>query len=82
MAVQASSPRRRGPFSYRPTAQWVRTITVKGKPRQQHVAYLVGFKEDALWDRIEARLAELGNNISPASDHYSRAHKEDRQACQ
>jgi hypothetical protein len=51
----------------------VESVRVDGKPKQRHVAYLVGFTESALtipaqqrfvWDRVEARLKHLSNRIS------------------
>jgi hypothetical protein len=52
----------------------VETARIGGKPKQRHVAYLVGFTESAikidaqrchLWDHISARLDQLGNQITP-----------------
>jgi hypothetical protein len=51
----------------------VESVRVDGKPRQRHIAYLVGFTESAariaaqrrfLWGRIEKRLKRLGKRIS------------------
>jgi hypothetical protein len=53
----------------------VEAVRVNGKPRQKHIACLCGFTESALkiptqqclvWIRIEKRLRQLGNRISPA----------------
>ena len=48
-------------------------LRVNGKPVQKHIAYLAGFTESAvaipaqqwyLWEHIEERLDQLGNQIS------------------
>jgi hypothetical protein len=53
----------------------VENTRVDGKPRQKHIAYLVGFTESRikiavqrchLWDTISARLDDLGNRITAA----------------
>ena len=47
---------------------------VDGRPKQEHVAYVVGFTESALqidaqrchiWDRVSECLGRLGNRITP-----------------
>jgi hypothetical protein len=60
-----------------PDVHWravlVESKRIKGKPTQQHIAYLAGFTESALkipaqqsfiWKRIEAQLRQLGDRIS------------------
>jgi hypothetical protein len=53
----------------------VENTRVDGKPRQKHIAYLVGFTESRikiavqrcyLWDAVSARLDDLGNRITVA----------------
>ena len=53
----------------------VEPVHVDGKPRQRHIAYLVGFTESAIkiptqrcfiWDAVSARLDQLGNQIVAA----------------
>ena len=52
----------------------VKNTRVDGKPKQQHIAYLVGFTESAaefpglrchIWDEIDNRLDHLGNQVTP-----------------
>jgi hypothetical protein len=60
-----------------PDVHWsaiiVESARVDGRPVQRHVAYLVGFTESAaaipaqrchLWDRVTARLNQLGNRVT------------------
>jgi len=53
----------------------VENTRADGKPRQKHIAYLVGFTESRikiavqrcyLWDAVSARLDDLGNRITAA----------------
>jgi hypothetical protein len=75
-----SRQRERAPFGFGRggDTHWraivVESARIAGKPKQRHIAYLVGFTESAieieaqrchLWDHISARLDQLGNQITP-----------------
>jgi hypothetical protein len=79
MYIRWQSRKRKSQFgSYRDLEMaWrailVESVRVDGKPKQRHIGYLVGFTESAIaipaqqrfvWDRIEVRLARIGNRIS------------------
>jgi hypothetical protein len=79
MYIRWQSRKRKSQFgSYRDLelawrAVLVESVRVDGKPTQRHIGYLVGFTESAIatpaqqrfvWDRIEARLARIGNRIT------------------
>jgi hypothetical protein len=81
MYVRWQSRKRKSTFSYgrggdvRWSAVLVENVRRDGKPRQQHIAYLVGFTESQaeilpqrchLWDYISERLDQLGNRVAAA----------------
>src|SRR5262245_19002184 len=72
--------RSRSAFGPGPDRHWrailVESVRINGKPRQRHVAYLVGFTEKQLklpvqrvyiWETVEERLANLSNRVDAKS---------------